>query len=895
VLSPDGPQRWVHGFADGDSSMGSLLGNKGANLAEMVRVLGPEMVPGGFIVNTAACVEYMRTGTAPAGLDDQIDAELAELERASGKAFGDPNDPLLLSVRSGAPVSMPGMLDTILNLGLNEQSIAGLAEISGERRFALDSRRRLVQMFGEVVRGVPGAVFEQALTSARERAGVAIDSELGTETLEELIGEFLELLADSSGDPFPEDPREQLREALLAVFDSWQNERAVTYRRLNGIPDELGTAVVVQRMVFGNLGSGSGSGVAFSRNPTTGEPLPDGDYLDGAQGEDVVAGVRNTEDLGGLKRRMPEIHAQLLASLAELERHFKDIQDIEFTVERGRLFILQTRDAKRHARAAVRFAVDSVEEGMLERGGALQTIDPAALEALMHPSFAPGSEYEEIAHGVGASPGAARGAIAFTAEQAIAKAAEGVDTILVRTFTSADDVGGFNAARGIVTSHGGKSSHAAIVARAMGRPCVCGAAELEIDPEARVIRADGLELKAGTEITIDGSSGAITADRVPLLTPELDPAFATVLEWSDSIRRLEVRANADTADDAAQARTLGAEGIGLCRTEHMFFGDGREALVREMFIAGELWRRQRTPESRQRFWDALEQLERLQMDDFVELFREMPGLPVTIRLLDPPMHEFLDLKALERDLAEARATGEAAVALASEGLEVATSALETNPMLGSRGVRLGLLLPELYGMQVRAIVHAAAEAGAGGERPEVEIMVPLVAFASELEEMRARIEEIVAAESAGQPAAGYAIGTMIELPRACLTAGAISADADFLSFGTNDLTQTALGFSRDDAERELIPLYLERGLLRRSPFESLDVEGVGELVRLAAERGRAAKPGLRLGICGEHGGDPRSIGFFNGIGLDYVSCSAFRIPIARVAAAQAVLSERGEP
>jgi pyruvate, orthophosphate dikinase len=895
VLSADSPQRWVYGFAAGGSAMGRLLGNKGANLAEMVRVLGAEMVPGGFIVTTAACVEYMRTGAPPDDLDDQIDAELAELERASGKTFGDANDPLLLSVRSGAPVSMPGMLDTILNLGLSERSLAGLAEISGERRFALDSRRRLVQMFGEVVRGVPGAVFEQALTAARQRAGVAADSELGAKALEELIEEFLTLLADSSGNPFPEDPREQLREALLAVFDSWQNERAVTYRRLNGIPDELGTAVVVQRMVFGNLGSGSGSGVAFSRNPTTGEPLPDGDYLDGAQGEDVVAGVRNTEDLDGLRRRMPEIHAQLLVSLAKLERHFKDIQDIEFTVERGRLFILQTRNAKRHARAAVRFAVDSVDEGLLDRGSALMTIDPTALEALMHPSFAPGSEYEEIAHGVGASPGAARGAIAFTAEQAIAKAAEGVDTILVRTFTSADDVGGFNAARGIVTSHGGKSSHAAIVARAMGRPCVCGAAELEIDVEAGVVQVDGLELEVGTEITIDGTSGAITADQVPLLTPELDPAFAAVLEWSDSIRRLEVRANADTADDAAQARKLGAEGIGLCRTEHMFFGDGREALVREMFIAGELWRRQRTLESRRRFGDALEQLERLQKDDFVELFREMPGLPVTIRLLDPPMHEFLDLEALERALADARAEGEAAVALASEGLEVATSALETNPMLGSRGVRLGLLLPELYGMQVRAIVHAAAEAGSGGERPEVEIMVPLVAFASELEEMRARIEEIVAAEGAGEPATAYAIGTMIELPRACLTAGAISAHADFLSFGTNDLTQTALGFSRDDAERELIPLYLERGLLRRSPFESLDVDGVGELVRLAAERGRATKPNLHLGVCGEHGGDPASIGFFHGIGLDYVSCSAFRIPIARVAAAQAVISERAEP
>ncbi len=890
-MSDEESRRWVYGFGEGDGSMRSLLGNKGANLAEMSRLLGAERVPGGFTVSTEACVEYMRTGSPPAGLDRQIDEQLAELERASGKRFGDPRDPLLLSVRSGAPVSMPGMLDTILNLGLTEASTAGLAQVSGEDGFAWDSRRRLLQMFSEVVRGVPAAGFEQALSAERQREGVQLDSELSSGGLRRLCEEFETAFEAHTGEAFPGEPREQLRQAVLAVFDSWRNERAATYRRLNGIPDELGTAVTVQRMVYGNLGSQSGSGVAFSRDPISGERRPDGDYLDGAQGEDVVAGVRNTEDLEGLRDRMPGIHAELLEALSTLEAHFSDIQDIEYTIEQGRLFILQTRGAKRHARAAVRFAVDAVAEGLLDRRTALAAIDPGGLDALLHPTIAPDAEFEVLARGVGASPGAARGEIVFTAEQAIRRAAEGVDVILLRPFTSADDVGGFSAATGIVTSQGGKASHAAIVARGMGRPCVCGATAMEIDPDRGTVRVGEVELGAGDALVIDGSSGAVTADEVELVPATIDPNFETVLEWSDSIRRLGVRANADTGPDAQRARELGAEGIGLCRTEHMFFGAEREPLVREMFIAGELWRRDPGPGAARRFEATLDRLEELQRKDFGEILRAMAGRPVAIRLLDPPMHEFLDPGVLQRELQEARTNGDAGqVEIAVERLEVAQALQETNPMLGARGVRLGLLLPQLYAMQVRAIARAAIDTAAAGATPQVEIMVPLIALAGELELLRERIERVIETETSAGEALEVEIGTMIELPRACLRAGEIAAHADFFSFGTNDLTQSAMGLSRDDAEREFLPLYLERGLLRRSPFETLDLDGVGELIELAAERGRASKPGLRLGICGEHGGDPTSIGFFERAGLDYVSCSPFRVPVARVAAAQAAIA-----
>ncbi|MEK6328568.1 MAG: pyruvate, phosphate dikinase, partial [Actinomycetota bacterium] len=814
------------------------------------------------------------------------------------KRFGDPEDPLLLSVRSGAPVSMPGMLDTILNLGLTESSVEGLTRRTGHGRFAWDSRRRLVQMFSEVARGVDAVSFETALTEARQAADVVHDSDLDETAVQALVERFLGIYISHTGEAFPEDPQDQLRLAVQAVFESWNNERAITYRRLNGIPDDLGTAVTVQRMVFGNLGENSGAGVAFTRDPSDGSPRADGDFLLNAQGEDVVAGVRNTEDLDGLARRMPEIHAELLESLSRLERHYRDIQDVEYTVEEGRLFILQTRSAKRHALAAVRFAADAVAEGMLEREEALRRIDPDSLGALLHPSFDPADSPEELTRGVPASPGAAKGRIVLSAGEAEAQAAAGEDVILVRHFTSADDVGGFHAARGILTALGGKSSHAAIVARGMGRPCVCGATALEIDPDRASLRIGDRVLQSGDVIAIDGYSGVVTADEVRLIPPQVGEAFAKVLAWSDELRRLGVRANADSGEDAARARELGAEGIGLCRTEHMFFGPDREELVREMFIAGELARREREAEdsgtqgdATQKFARALERLGDLQRGDFVEIFRAMRGLPVTIRLLDPPIHEFIEVASFERDLAEAERADDAnAVEGARTRLKIARDLEETNPMLGTRGARLGLLLPDVYEMQTRAVVEAALEVSAGGDPPEVEIMLPLIAYESELVALRELVGSAVQSTLENQGGLiEVETGTMIELPRACLVAGAIAAHAEFFSFGTNDLTQTALGFSRDDAERGFLPQYLSQGLVARSPFETIDTEGVGELLEMAAQRGRATKPGLKLGICGEHGGDPTSIEFFHAAGLDYVSCSPYRVPIARVAAARAAI------
>ena len=643
--------RWVYPFEDGSAEMRELLGNKGANLAEMTRVLGAEKVPGGFTITTAACVEYMHNGgRLPAGLEDQVADAVGELERSSEKRFGDPDDPLLLSVRSGAPVSMPGMLDTILNLGLSEASVEGLAKHTGNGHFAWDSRRRLVQMFSEVVEGVDSMTLEAALTEARGAAGVALDSDLDEGALRALVERFLDIYTDHTGERFPDDPQDQLRSAVRAVFESWNNERAVTYRRLNGIPKDLGTAVTVQRMVFGNLGPSSGAGVAFTRDPTDGSPRADGDFLVNAQGEDVVSGVRNPEDLDGLARRMPEVHAELLESLRRLERHYHDIQDVEYTVEEGRLFILQTRSAKRHALAAVRFAVDAVADGLLNRVEALRRIDPASLGALLHPSLDPADSPEALTRGVPASPGAAQGSIVLSADEAEARAAAGEDVILVRPFTSADDVGGFHAARGILTAQGGKSSHAAIVARGMGRPCVCGASALEIDADHSSLRIGDRVLHAGDAIAIDGSSGVVTADEVRLVPPQVGDAFGEILGWADELRRLGVRANADTREDAARARELGAEGIGLCRTEHMFFGPDRDELVREMFIAGHLARREREDpgvegSASRDFARALERLGEIQRRDFVEILRAMSGTPVTIRLLDPPIHEFIDLVA----------------------------------------------------------------------------------------------------------------------------------------------------------------------------------------------------------------------------------------------------------
>ncbi len=884
-----GAARWVYPFRAGSREMQALLGGKGANLAEMTKVLGAELVPGGFTITTEACVTYMRgDGETPAGLDQQIEDALAQLEREAGKGLGDAEDPLLLSVRSGAPVSMPGMLDTVLNLGLNEACVEGLAAGSGDPRFAWDSYRRLVQMFAEVVRGAEALDFEDELHATRKASGVALDSELDVGAFRTLTGRFLEIFSEHTGEPFPEDPREQLRQSVLAVFDSWNNDRARSYRRLNGIPDDLGTAVTVQRMVFGNRGDDSGSGVAFTRDPTTGAPQPEGDFLLNAQGEDVVAGVRNTEDLADLADRMPGVHEALLDSLSRLERHYRDMQDVEYTIEEGRLYILQTRTAKRPAQAAVRFAFDAVAEGLLTRKQALSTIDAGSLDALLHPTFDPDQTYDVLLRAVPASPGAAKGAIVFSAEEAERRGDAGDDVILVRRFTSADDVGGFHAARGVLTSQGGKSSHAAIVARGMGRPCVCGAADLEVDVERGVLRVGAREVQAGETIAIDGSSGVVTLDDVQLVRPPVDESFAAVLAWADGIRRLGVRANADTGEDAARARELGAEGIGLCRTEHMFFGADREQLVKEMFITGELWRRG-ADDDEHRFAEALRQLGELQRSDFAEIFRAMSGLPVTIRLLDPPMHEFLSIPGFTDELEQAEQEGDAAkVDLARQRLSVAEDLREVNPMLGTRGARLGLLLPALYEMQVRAILGAAADVGEADAAPRVEIMLPLIAFETELDLLMDLVEGAAeGAKAEAQSPVDYRVGTMIELPRACLIAEKLAERADFFSFGTNDLTQTTDGLSRDDAERGLLPTYLDLGVLIRSPFESIDVPAVGELVRMASERGRTAKPGLKLGICGEHGGDPASIRFFDSIGLDYVSCSPFRIPIARVAAAQA--------
>jgi len=866
--------KWVYDFTEGSREMRDLLGGKGSGVAEMTRFLGPELVPAGFTVTTAACVEYMRRDrTPPQGLAAAVDEALARLEAQTGRPLGDPEDPLLVSVRSGARDSMPGMLDTVLNLGLNDESVRGLAARTGNERFAWDSYRRLVQMFGKVVCGVPGERFEEAIADAKRERGITLDTELDVNALRELTRRFKALY------DFPTDPREQLERAIRAVFDSWSGERAVAYRRINGIPDEWGTAVNVQRMVFGNCGERSCSGVAFSRDEITGAPEPSGDFLPNAQGEDVVSGVRTPHDLSELRDWMPEMHAQLMDILRTLERHYGDMQDTEFTVEDGRLYMLQTRSAKRHAQAAVRFAADAVEEGLLTPAEAIQTIDAGRLDALLHPTFDPHTRYEVLARGVAASPGAAKGRIVFTAEDAVAAAADGRPVILVRPFTEADDVAGFHAARGILTSEGGKASHAALVARGMGRPAVTGAAALDIDLHAGEVRIGERVLRAGDLIAIDGAAGAVTTDDVPLVAPPVDPHFETVLSWCDGLRTLGVRANADTPGGARRARSFGAEGIGLCRTEHMFMAADRQSKMQAAIMAEDDAGRRA----------ALDELLPLQQGDFEGLFEAMDDLPVTIRLLDPPLHEFLpDRYELVERLTEARLRGTADIAELEHVLERMRALEEGNPMLGTRGVRLGLQHPEIYEMQARAIFRAARAVRARtGRAPAVEVMIPLVAYAREFELARALVERVAAEEGWD---GGLEVGTMIELPRACLVAGAIASRADFFSFGTNDLTQTAIGFSRDDIEGRIVPLYADLGIVKRSPFGTLDVDGVGELISIALARGRAARPGLEAGICGEHGGDPDSIRFCHAAGLDYVSCSPFRVPIARVAAAQAAIA-----
>jgi pyruvate, orthophosphate dikinase len=874
--------KWVYDFAEGSRDMRELLGGKGANVAEMTNVLGAERVPAGFTITTEACVAYMQADREePEEMAGQVTEALDRLQEHSGKTLGDDDDPLLVSVRSGARESMPGMLDTVLNLGLNDQSVQGLAKTTENERFAWDSYRRFVQMFGNVSRGIPGERFEDAIKAAKEQRGVKDDTELDVDALRELTGTFKDIYREDTGEDFPQEPSEQLRLAIRAVFDSWVGKRAIEYRRQNHIPDDWGTAVNVQQMVFGNKGDTSGSGVAFSRDEVTGAPEPSGDFLPNAQGEDVVSGVRTPRDISEMTDWLPEVHEQLMEILSTLERHYEDMQDTEFTVEEGQLYMLQTRNAKRPAQAAVRFAVDAVSEELLTREGALMTIDPSALDQLLHPTFDPKSEYDVMATGVAASPGAAKGEVVFTAADAVAAAQDGRDVILVRPFTDAEDVAGFHAAKGILTSEGGKASHAALVARGMGRPAVVGADAVVIDLAAKTITVDGTKLGEGDRIAIDGTKGQVTVDDVPLVEATVDENFQEVLRWADEVRELDVRTNADTPEDAAKARELGAQGIGLCRTEHMFMAEDRQPKMRAMIMAN-------TREDRKK---ALADLLPLQQEDFEGIFEAMAGLPVTVRLLDPPLHEFLpNLADLSAQVERARIEEAGDLPELERLLERVQDISEENPMLGTRGVRLGILYPEIYEMQVHAILRAAK---AAGEPPHPEIMIPLVDYEHEIELMRELVIRIGDQEglSAGED---YTVGTMIELPRACFVADRIARFADFFSFGTNDLTQTALGFSRDDAESKFVPIYLERKIIDRSPFETIDQPGVGWLVRLGAWVGREAHPGLKLGICGEHGGDPESIAFFHRAGLDYVSCSPFRVPIARIAAAQAAIeSPRG--
>ncbi len=869
--------KWVYDFAEGSRDMRELLGGKGANVAEMTRVLGPDRVPAGFTITTEACVEYMRADrTEPDGMAEEVAEALGRLEEQAGKTLGDRGDPLLVSVRSGARESMPGMLDTVLNLGLNDESVKGLAESTSNERFAWDSYRRFVQMFGNVSRGIAGEKFEDAIKAAKDERGVTEDTDLDVDALTELTDRFMQIYAEETGDEFPQDPQEQLRLAIRAVFDSWVGERAISYRSLNHIPDDWGTAVNVQQMVFGNKGDTSGSGVAFSRDEVTGAPEPSGDFLPNAQGEDVVSGVRTPRDISEMKEWMPEVHEQLMEILRALEAHYEDMQDTEFTVEEGQLYMLQTRNAKRPAQAAVRFAVDAVNEGLLNRERALLTIDPDALDALLHPTFDPQAPFEVLASGVNASPGAAKGEIVFTAADAVAAAEAGRDVILVRPFTDAEDVAGFHAARGILTSEGGKASHAALVARGMGRPAVVGAQALEIDLATKTVSVNGTKLHEGDRIAIDGTKGQVTVDDVPLVEAQVDDNFKQVLLWADEVRRMNVRTNADTPEDAQKAREFGAEGIGLCRTEHMFMAEDRQPKMRAMIMADDRDARKA----------ALAELLPLQQEDFEGIFSAMAGLPVTIRLLDPPLHEFLpNAEDLATAIERARIEDAHDLPQLERLLDRVHDISEENPMLGTRGVRLGILYPEIYEMQVHAILRAAK---AAEEPPHPEIMIPLVDYEHELEIMRALVKG-VGDEEGLEIGTDYTVGTMIELPRACFVADRIARFADFFSFGTNDLTQTALGFSRDDVESKFVPTYLKRNIIDRSPFETIDKPGVGWLVRLGAWVGREAHPGLKLGICGEHGGDPESVVFFHRAGLDYVSCSPYRVPIARIAAAQATI------
>ena len=892
--------KWVYVFdevneverlvgGDWDAVRG-LLGGKGANLAEMTRLGIP--VPPGFTITTQACIAFLQSGQWPEGLWEQVLDAMHRLEARMGKRFGDPERPLLVSCRSGAKFSMPGMMDTVLNIGLNDETVQAMAHLTGDARFAYDLYRRLLHMFGNVVLGIPDEHFEEIIARARKRAGVPYDSQLSAEDWKPVVEAFKALIRRETGRDFPQDPFEQLRMAIEAVFRSWNSKRAVAYRNATGIPHDLGTAVNVQAMVFGNMGPRSGTGVLFTRNPATGENELYGDFLDNAQGEDVVAGIRTVKPIQALAEEMPEIYEQLYTIAKTLERHFREVQDIEFTIEEGHLWILQTRDGKRTARAAVKFAVDFVREGLISPREAVLRVSPAQVESLLHPRFDPEAKEEAVragrllAKGVNASPGAGVGKAVFDADRAEELGIAGEAVILVRPETKPDDVHGMVHAKGILTSLGGNSSHAAIVARQFGIPAVVGCHELDIDVEARRFTVNGHVVQEGDWLSIDGTTGEVFLGALPTLEPDLrDPDLMQLLSWADEYRRLEVWANADYPEDAQRARDFGAQGIGLARTEHMFFQEDRLPYVRQMILA-------ETPEERR---EALAHLLPVQREDFKGLFRVMDGLPVIIRLIDPPLHEFLPAyEELVREVTTLRLTQPDAPELAEKErlLHAVERLREANPMLGLRGVRLGLLVPEIVEMQVRAIFEAACECVREGVDVRLEVMIPLVSHVNELREERRALEKVARQVMAEQGVeVNYKFGTMIEIPRAAITADELAQVAEFFSFGTNDLTQTTFGISRDDAEGGFLLAYLERGILPQNPFQTLDQRGVGELMRIAVEKGRATRPDLEIGICGEHGGDPASIAFCHRLGLDYVSCSPYRIPVARLAAAHAALQD----
>lgn len=877
-------KRYVFNFTEGSADMKSLLGGKGANLAEMLRIGLP--VPPGFTISTEACLQYLKTGNSfLEELWEEVSSSISTLENETGKAFGGENLPLLVSVRSGAAVSMPGMMDTILNLGLNEATVKALAEESGDERFALDSYRRFIQMFSNVVLGLDGFIFENVLHQAKKDLGVSYDHEISASAWKGIIGKFLRIVEQESGEKFPTDPWVQLRKSVEAVFLSWKNPRAVTYRKINRIPDDLGTAVNIMTMVFGNLGNDCGTGVCFTRNPSTGEKKLYGEFLVNAQGEDVVAGTRTPNPIESFGEKLPEADRELHRIAELLEKHYKDVQDIEFTVERQKLYMLQTRNAKRTANAAVKTAVDMYSEGLIDANTAVSRVTPDQVEQLLHKQIDPEAKYDVIAKGLPASPGAALGSVVFNADEAERIAHSGHPVILVRPETTPDDIHGLYAAQGVLTSRGGMTSHAAVVARGMGKPCVSGCDAIEIDVEKGEMKVDGKIIRKGDRLTLDGTKGFIILGEVPLIQPSFTDDFRALLDIADKISSLQVWANADTPEDSIRARSFGAQGIGLCRTEHMFMAQERLPVMQEMILAKDKTSR----------IQALDRLKVMQKEDFRGIFEAMEGLPVTIRLLDPPLHEFLpkenELREKIASLKEESTVPREDLGREEELLARVLSLKENNPMLGFRGCRLGLVFPEIYEMQIAAIIEAAGEIKKTGKSVIPDIMMPLVGTREEMKRLRAMVIDIAEGiiKKLELTELHYLVGTMIEVPRAALVAGEVAEFAEFFSFGTNDLTQTTFGYSRDDAEGKFLAQYVTDGVLKENPFHVLDREGVGRLMAIAAKEGREARPGIQIGICGEHGGNPESIAFCNALGLNYVSCSPFRVPVARLSAAHAKL------